>query len=98
MKYSDNLKRSYRDIAKSLNIGVSAISDYLARTSAAEIGWTLPEGLSEQELYDRLFLPVSDKTQQRPLPDWEYTHCELRKKGVTLQLLWREYRDVYPQG
>jgi transposase len=93
-----DLKCSYRDIAQSLNISTSTVSDYLMRAKAAGLGWPLPEGLSEQELYDRLFLPVGNKAQQRPLPDWEYIHCELRKKGMTLQLLWREYRDVHLEG
>lgn len=52
------LKRSYRDIAQSLSISISTISDYLARARMAEIHWPLPEGMSEQALYDKLFLPV----------------------------------------
>jgi transposase len=43
-------------------------------------------------------LPVNTDTRNRPLPDWEYIHNELRKKGMTLQLLWREYRIQYPDG
>lgn len=53
------LKRSYRDIAQSLNISISTIYDYLARAKTAGIGWPLPEEMREQELYDKLFLPVS---------------------------------------
>jgi len=37
-------------------------------------------------------------TRNRPAPDWEYIYKELRKKGVTLQLLWREYREQHPDG
>lgn len=92
------LKLSYRDIAKSLNISISTIYDYLARAKAAGISWPLPEGISEQELYDKLFLPVAPSSLQRPLPDWENVHRELRKKGMTLRLLWREYRDIHPDG
>jgi transposase len=92
------LKRSYRDMAKSLNVSMSTIYDYLARAKIAGLSWPLPEGITEQELYDKLFLPVSQPLIQRPLPEWELVHRELRKKGMTLRLLWREYRDVHPDG
>ena len=92
------LNRSYRDIAQSLNISISTIYDYLARAKIAGIGWPLPEELSEQALYDKLFLPVAQAATQRPLPEWEDIHRELRKKGMTLRLLWREYREMHSTG
>src|SRR5579871_2340822 len=93
------LKRSYRDIAGSLNISTSTVSDYLARGRIAGITWPFPEALNEEELYNKLFLPVSNvATTNRCQPDWEFIHRELRRKGVTLRLLWREYRDQHPQG
>lgn len=92
------LKRSYRDIATSQTIGVSTVCDYLARAKAAGLSWPLPEGLTEQALYDQLFLPVATAKRNRPLPDWALVYQELRKKGITLQLLWREYRSVHSTG
>jgi transposase len=92
------LKLSYRDIAASLGISISTIADYLSRAKAAGINWPLPAGLTEQELYDKLFLPVRVAYRKRQQPDWSYIHTELRKKGVTLQLLWREYREQCKDG
>jgi len=91
------LKCSYREIARSQNISISTVSDYLARVKAAGLSWPLPEGLSEETLYQQLFLPVAVKTQ-RVQPDWARLSRELRKKGMTLQLLWREYRAEQPSG
>ena len=91
------LKRSYRDAARSLNISTSTVADYLARAKMAGVEWPLPDGISEKELYQRLFLPVATPAE-RAQPDWEQVHHELRKKGMTLRLLWREYRDQHPQG
>ena len=34
----------------------------------------------------------------RPEPDWPAVHRELKRKGMTLQLLWDEYKAVYPHG
>lgn len=90
--------RSYRDIAGSLNVGISTISDYLSRANKIGLEWPFPEDLSEDELYNRLFNPSSNKLVQRPLPEWEEVHRELRKKGMTLQLLWREYKEIHSNG
>jgi transposase len=92
------LKCSYRDIARGQNISTSTVHDYLARAKAAKITWPLPENLSEEELFNRLFLPVNASKKKRPVPDWEWVHCELRKKAMTLRLLWREYRDIHADG
>jgi transposase len=92
------LKRSYRDIARSLNISISTINDYLARAKKAGLSWPFPEGMSEQELYDKFFLPIAQVAKQKPLPEWEDVYRELRKKGMTLRLLWREYRDIHADG
>jgi transposase len=92
------LKRSYRDIACSLNISISTISSYLSRAKTVGIRWPLPLNMSEEDLFNALFLPVKNTAKERPLPEWEWVYQELRKKGVTLQLLWREYRDVHPSG
>ncbi len=91
-------KLSYRVIANSLGVSISTVSEYLARAKAAGIGWPLELGTTEQELYNKLFLPVRVATRKRAGPDWEYIYKELRKKGVTLQLLWREYREQHPEG
>lgn len=92
------LNLGYRDIAKSLNISISTVYDYLTRAKMAGISWPLPEGITEDELYNKLFLPVTKPSKERPLPEWEIVHRELRKKGMTLRLLWREYRDTHSDG
>lgn len=92
------LGHSYRDVARSLNISTSTVSDYLARARTAGISWPFPSDLTEEELYNKLFLPVDNAKSDRPQPDWDNVHRELKKKGMTLQLLWREYRDEHPRG
>jgi transposase len=98
LRQRHDLKRSYREIGQSLGISIGTISDHLTRAKAAGLSWPLPEGLNEQALHDQLFLPAIQIGAVRPLPDWEMVHREQRKKGMTLLLLWREYRDIHADG
>ncbi len=86
-----------RRIAAGLNIGRTAVRDYLDRADGAGLSWPLPDGLSDEDLERRLF-PPSSAGAGRPLPDWPALHREMKKPGVTLALLWEEYRAVHPDG
>jgi transposase len=90
---------SNRAIARACKISNSTVGEYLRRARAAGVHWPLPEGINEDELLERLFSDTNryDKPD-RPLPDWEEIRQELKKKGVTLKLLWIEYRDSHPDG
>ena len=97
LKYQNQL--SIREIARSCGLPTSTVGDYLKRAQAAAIGWPLPEGLSEPQLLERLMaVAVEQKDPCPALPDWTYIHAELRRKSVTLQLLWQEYRRLEPEG
>lgn len=89
---------SNRDIGRSLNISAGTVSNYLYRAKVS--GLRLDEALTmtEPALYERLFLPSKSNATNRVLPDWDGIHAELRKKGMTLMLLWREYREGHPDG
>ena len=89
---------SNRAIARANKISNSTVGEYLRRAQAADLHWPLPEGISDEALYQRLFpedAVVEDP--ERPLPDWEVVRNELKKKGVTLKLLWDEYQEKYPE-
>ena len=98
LKYQNQL--SVREIARSCGLAVSTVGDYVQRAAAAGLAWPLPEGLTEEALTKQLF-GHSDSLEApppgQPLPDWSYIHKELRRKSVTLQLLWEEYRQIHPQ-
>ena len=90
---------SKRRIAAGLNIGRTAVGDYIKRAGRAGLGWPLPEGLGEDDLERLLFPPAPVVSGQgRPPPDWPLLHRELKRSGVTLSLLWEEYRAVHPDG
>jgi len=90
---------SARQIARSLNIARSTVAEYLRRAEIAGLTWPLPENLDEAAIEGLLFPPTpSIPVHERPLPDWVKIHTELRRKDVTLFLLWQEYKAVYPEG
>lgn len=88
-----------RAVARSCRISPATVSEYVNRAKAAGLSWPLPDGLDNAALYAKLF-PAPERPAGRaiPLPDWGTVHAELRRKGVTLQLLWREYRASHPDG
>lgn len=90
---------SKRQIAASLGLSATAAGECIRRARRAGVGWPLPEGLTDETLEVRLYPPpmVAAK-HRRPQPDWAAVHCELRRPGVTLQLLWEEHRAVHPGG
>jgi transposase len=80
-------------------MGRTTVREYLQRAERAGLSWPLPGGLSDGDLEALLFPPpVSPANAPRPLPDWQHLHEELRRKGVTLFLLWEEYKAVHPDG
>ncbi len=91
--------RSNREIAQSCNIARSSVGECLARAAAAGLAWPLPpeldDGTLEARLYRRAGRPPGP---QRPLPDWTTVHQELERPGVTLHLLWQEYKAGDPAG
>lgn len=89
---------SGRRISASLGIGRSCVGDYLDRARAAGLSWPLPDGIDETALERRLFPQVSLKGRQFAQPDWAAVHSELKRPGVTLSLLWEEYRGRHPDG
>lgn len=90
---------SNQQIAQSCGISRSTVGDYLMRAKAAGLSWPLPENLNDAELEKRLFSTRGGRSsEERPLPDWSEVHKELKKKGVTLALLWQEYKQEHPNG
>jgi len=88
----------HRAIARACGVGVGTVSEYLERAQRAGITWPLPEGLDDRTLEAKLFPGSPGGEIERPRPDVAYIHRELRRQGVTLQLLWLEYVEVHPQG
>jgi len=91
-------KLSVRDTASSLSMARSTVSDYVNRAKVAGLSWPLPEEMNDDALERRLFPDVTNASSSYPQPDYDTMKKELARKGVTLQLLWFEYRELHPDG
>lgn len=92
-------KLSNKKIAQSCNIARSTVRDYLDRAAKAGLSWPLPPGLDDGQLEALLFPPgESALLGKRGLPPMEHIRKELTRKGVTLMLLWLEYKQANPDG
>lgn len=88
---------SRRQIATSVGLARSTVAEYLKRADRAGVSW--PVELADNELERRLFPPPPAlPAARRSLPEWAVVHRELKRKGVTLFLLWEEYKSAHPEG
>jgi transposase len=88
---------SQKQISKSLGCVRSSVGYYIRRAQTAGLSWPLPAELDDEDLLERhLFPPASENRKVQP--DCPYIHIELKKKGVTLELLWHEYKAANPDG
>lgn len=88
-----------RKTARSCQISHATVVDYRHRAEEAGLDWPQVETMDAADLERRLFPSTASMSPSpRPQPDWSEIHQELKGKGVTLQLLWDEYKVVHPDG
>lgn len=92
-------QQSARQIAKSCAIARSTVKEYLHRAEQAKLTWPLSPEMDDAALENQLFPPAPlISSEKRQMPPMEYLHRERKRKGVTLQLLWHEYKEANPEG
>src|SRR3954452_3087798 len=91
---------SSREIARVLGIARSTVQENLKRAADEGLSWPLPGDLTDDALEGRLFARAGVKPgiRRRPEPNWAELVIDLKKPGVTMMLLWEEYRAVQPDG
>jgi transposase len=91
---------SVRAVSERLGLSKTTVSTYLLRAREAGLtGWPLPAGCdSDAAIAGRVFRRVGRPPQDLREPDWPLIAREIKRKGVTLLLLWQEYRAAHPDG
>ena len=95
LRHGQGLSR--QAVARACGVGVGTVNRYLRRAAEYGLGWPLPADLDDAVLEARLF-PRAAPVRDRVRPDCAHIHQELKRDGVTLQLLWEEYAQVHPDG
>src|SRR5713226_5778662 len=91
---------SGNEIARRVGVAPSTVRLTLKRLAVARLGWPLPAEMTDAALEAQLFTAAGKKQghRRRTEPDWAAVHRELKRKHVTLQILWDEYIERHPDG
>ena len=92
------LGHTHRQIALSVNVGAGSVSRCIQRTVASGLTWELAQDMDEDTIHLHVYGKPKPQATHRSDIDWSYVRREFAKKGVTLQLLWHEYKQSNPQG
>lgn len=89
------LGQTVRQTALALRVSTGTVSHTTRRAEDAGLTWEAAEALEEGELEQRLYGAPPTPTSDRPEPDPIWIHTELKRPGVTLELLHLEYLAEY---
>ena len=93
------LGRSVRETARATGLSAGAVSKTESRARNAGMTWATIETVDDEQLEHRLYGgPKHVRTPERAVPDALWMHTELRRTGVTLELLHLEYLREHPDG
>ena len=98
LRLSHEKRLSTRAMATSCGVSPATVQGYLRRVSGAGLRWPLPAEMDDVALEQLLFPPRVNARRAGPAPDWALVHLELKKKHVTMALVWQEYREQHPDG
>jgi len=87
-------------ISNVVKVSKSTVSEYIVKYGGSGLTLEDLDNLSDREIYSVLYPQEkeSDNRSYKKPPDFSIIHRELKKRHVTRQLLWEEYRQVNPDG
>ena len=98
LRYRYEFGHTVRAVARLLHLSHSTVLEYLRRARVCSITWPLPLEMDDETLERMLFPKRHFPVPHRTMPDITSLCTELSKKGVTLSLLWEEYKETHPDG
>ena len=85
---------TYAQVGRALGMPKSTVGKFALLARAAGVDWVTAQDLGDEELEARLFQPAVPRAARHLEPDYAHIHQELKRPGVTLQLLWEEYAQA----
>jgi transposase len=85
---------SHSQTGRALGIPKATVGKYARLARAAGVDWSVAQGLSDEGLEARLYQAAVPRAAHHLEPDYALIHQELKRPGVTLQLLWEEYAQA----
>ena len=98
LRLKHTLGMSLRQISEATGIGKTVVGEYVRRAGVIGITWPVPEEIDDTELERRLFPVAGEPATPRAAIDWRQVHEEMKRRSVTLVLLWQEYRAEQTDG
>jgi len=91
---------SKHQIARRTGVVPSTVRETLKRFAASGLIWPLGDEVTDAVLEARIYRNAGKKQGHRQYaePDWALVHRELKRKHVTLSILWDEYIAQHPDG
>lgn len=87
-----------RQISRSTGVSKTTVGNFERRAKRAGLTWDAVKKMSDTDVEDLLFAESEPaKMGGYVVPDWSETHTEMQRKGVTLALLWDEYKQLHPE-
>src|SRR6267154_1194460 len=83
--------RSFAECGRALGIAKSTAGKVVLLARTAGVDWAAAQQLTDEQLEARLYRPPVPRASRQLEPDYAHIHQELKRQGVTLQLLWEEY-------
>ena len=89
LRLTHELGLSVREVREATGVGKTAVCEYVNRAKVLGITWPIPPEIGDAELERLLFTPAGfHEGSTKTLPDWAKVHEELKRRGVTLMILW----------
>ena len=100
LRYRFEQGLGHKAISVRVGAAPSTVRETLRRAAAAGLTWPLGEDIGDAALEAALYHPAGTKTGHRrsPEPDWAQVHREMKRKHVTLQIIWDEYIALHRDG
>jgi transposase len=89
---------TYSQVALATGVSKATVGKFVLLARVSGVDWAVAQTLTDEQIEARLFRPPVPRASYQLTPDFALIHQELKRPGVTLQLLWEEYQQGCEQA